>query len=96
LAHILGKTISEMNMSWREFSYWQAYFKIEPLEEGDNKRMATLLAQITNMSGRSLPGKQSVKPEDFFGGSAKQSTLDQSQSMDEQIEFMKSLGKSDG
>ena len=83
-----------MNMSWREFSYWQAYFKIEPLEEGDNKRMAALLAQITNMSGRVLPDRKSVKPEDFFGGSEKPST-DQSQSMEEQIAFMKSMGKSD-
>ena len=80
-------------MSWREFSYWQAYLKIEPPEEGDNKRMASLLAQITNMSGRVLPDHQSVKPEDFFGGSAKQ---DEQQSMEEQIAFMKSMGKSDG
>ena len=91
LALLLGKTISEMNMSWREFSYWQAYFKIEPPEEGDNRRTAALMAQITNMSGRVLPDRKTVSPDDFFGNSASNQ-----QSMDEQIAFMKSMGKSDG
>ena len=89
LALLLGKTVSELKMSWREFMYWQAYLRIEPPDDGDNKRTAMLLAQITNMSGRSLPGKRSVKPDDFLG-------KPKQQSMQEQIEFMKSIGQSDG
>ena len=89
LALLLGKTVSELNISWREFLYWQAYLRIEPPDDADNKRTAMLLAQITNMSGRSLPGKKSVKPDDFLGKS-------KSQTMQEQIKFMKSLGQSDG
>ena len=89
LALLLGKTVSELNMSWREFSYWQAYLHLEPPEKGDNERCAALMAQVTNMSGRSLPGKKTVKPSDFLGGKKEQQT------MEEQIAFMKSLGQSD-
>jgi len=96
LALMLGKTISEMNMSWREFSYWQAYFKIEPPEEGDNKRTAALMAQITNMSGRILPDKRTVKAEDFLSGFAGKVSTSNPQSMQDQIEVMKQMGKSDG
>jgi len=48
-----------------------------------------LLATITNMSGRSLAGQKPVKPADFLGKT-------KPQSMQEQIEFMKSIGNPDG
>ena len=83
-------------MSWREFSYWQAYLHIEPPDDGDNKRLAILLAQITNMSGRILPGKRTVKPSDFLSGLDVQVSTPKQQSMEDQIAYMKSIGKSDG
>lgn len=90
LALLLGKTLSEFDMDWEEFVYWNAYLSIEPPDEGDNQRTAMLLSQITNMSGRSLPDRKQVKPDDFLGKPKKpQSALDQ-------IAFMKSLGKKDG
>ena len=89
LALLLGKTVSELKMSWREFLYWQEYLRIEPPDEGDNKRTAALLAQITNMSGKSLPKNRTVKPDDFLG-------KPKQQTMQEQIDFMKSIGKPDG
>lgn len=73
-------------MSWREFLHWQAYLRMEPPDEADNARTAAVLAQITNMAGRSLPNNERVKPEDFLGKTKKQ-TLEQ------QIAFMKGLGK---
>lgn len=72
-------------MSWREFAYWQEYLRIEHPERGANLRAAALMAQITNMSGRSLPEKKMVTPEDFLGEK-------KPQSMEEQIAFMKGLG----
>ena len=89
LALLLGKTISELNMSWREFTYWQAYLNIEPPDKGAKERTAALLAQITNMSGRSLSGKKTVKPSDFLD-------KPKQQTMEEQIAFMKSLGQPNG
>ena len=91
LALLLGKTISELNMSWREFLYWQAYLNIEPPDTGDNQRTAALLAQITNMSGRALPSNKRVAPSDFLGNAEPVSM-----SIDNQIAFMKTLGKPDG
>ena len=88
LALLLGKTVSEMNMSWREFLYWQAYLNIENPERGDNQRTAAIMAQITNMSGRSLPDKKMVSVDDFLGTEKKSLQ----QSMQDQIDFMKSLG----
>ena len=86
LALLLGKTVSELNMSWREFTYWQAYLNLEPPEQSANERCAALMAQFTNMSGRSLPGKRTVKPSDFLGKPEKPQT------MEDQIAFMKTLG----
>jgi len=86
LALLLGKTISELNITWEEFIYWQAYLRMEPPDDGDNKRTAALLAQITNMAGRSLPERRRVKPEDFLGGKPRQT-------IEDQIAFMKGLGK---
>lgn len=76
-------------MSWREFVHWQAYLSIESPEHADNVRTAAILAQITNMAGRSLPDQKRVTLSDFLGNSkpARQ------QPMHDQIAFMKSLGK---
>ena len=87
LALLLGKTVSELNMSWREFTHWQAYLKIEPPEQADNMRTASLMAQITNMSGRSLPDKKMLSADDFLG-----IKKTRGQSMQDQINFMKGLG----
>lgn len=75
-----------MRISLREFHAWLAYLKLEPPEEGENQRTAALLAQITNMAGRSLPGKKTVKPEEFMPKKAKQR-----QTAEEQLAFMQSL-----
>ena len=88
LAFLLGKTLSEMDMSWREFMYWNAYLKLEPPDDGDNKRAAALMAQITNMSGKSLRNGKTVTADDFLGRSKSVA-----QSMEEQIAFMRGLGK---
>ena len=69
--------------------YWNAYLKLEPPDRGDNQRTAALMAQITNMSGRSLKEGQLKTAEDFLG-------KPKVQSMTEQIAYMKSLGKPDG
>ncbi len=74
-------------MSWREFLHWQAYLQIENPEQGDNVRCASLMAQITNMSGKSLSDKKWMSAEDFLGGGKTQG-----QSMQDQINFMKGLG----
>ena len=88
LAFLLRKTLSEMDMSWREFMYWNAHLKLEPPDEGDNRRAAALMAQITNMSGKSLRDGKTVTAEDFLG--ARKTHV---QSMEEQIAFMKSIGE---
>ena len=48
-------------------------------------RTAALMAQITNMSGKSLPKGKTVSVDDFMGKSKK------GQSIDDQIAFFKSL-----
>lgn len=88
LAFLLGKTLSEMDMSWREFMYWNAYLKLEPPDEGENQRSAALMAQITNMSGKSLRDGKTVTADDFLGRRAINT-----QSMEDQIAFMKSMGE---
>ncbi len=75
-------------MSWREFHYWQAYLHIESPERGANERTAAIMAQITNMSGRALPDKEMVSADDFLGAAKKTPQ----QSIQDQINFMKSLG----
>ena len=87
LAFLLKKTVAEISeMPWDEFVYWQAYLSIEPPGQQDDQRFAALMAQITNMSGRSLPDRKTVKPSDFLGSPKRQQT------MEEQIAFMKGLG----
>ena len=73
-------------MTWREFTYWMAYLELEPPEQADNYRSAMMLAQMTNMSGRSLPEGKRVKPEDFLGKAEPVA-----QSEHEQKAFMQSL-----
>jgi hypothetical protein len=78
--------VCELNITWREFLHWQAFLEAEPPEQGDNIRTAALLAQITNMAGRSLPDHKRVKPEDFMRQAAKQQTSE------DQKAFFMSLG----
>lgn len=85
LASHLGKTVSELDITWEEFVYWQAFLKIEPPDEPAMRRTAALMAQITNMSGRSLKNNKTVSADDFMGKKM--------QTPDEQIAFFKSLGK---
>ena len=77
-----------MDMSWREFPYWNAYLQLEPPDRGDNQRTAALMAQITNMSGKSLKEGKTVSPDEFLGKTVKK------QSMEDQIAYMKSLSNS--
>ncbi len=86
LALLLGKTVSELDISWREFLYWNAYLKLEPPDKSDNERLAVLLAQITNMSGKSLRPGKTVEPGDFL-------EKPKEKVIAEQISFMKRLGK---
>jgi hypothetical protein len=86
LALLLGKTVSELDITWDEFVYWQAFLRLEPPDQGDNQRTAALLAQITNMSGKSLKKGKSVSIDDFLGKPKRQS-------MEDQIAFMKGLGR---
>lgn len=89
LAFHFHRPLSELNITMREFFAWMAYLHIEPPERGDNERTAALMAQITNMSGKSLPKGKQVSPADFLGGKKRQ-TLDQ------QKAFFKSIGKQNG
>jgi hypothetical protein len=88
LAYLLGKTVSELDISWEEFVYWQAYLRLEPPEHAANVRNAALMAQITNMSGRSLKDNSRVTIDDFLGKPKRQS-------MEAQIAFMRGLGDSE-
>lgn len=56
---------------------------LRPPEEPANRRAAALMAQITNMSGRS--SRKTVTADDFLGGHKEQSA-------EEQIAFMRSIG----
>lgn len=78
-------------MSWREFLHWQAYLGMEPPDQADNQRTAALLAQITNMSGRSLPDRKRVSPDDFMRTAQKPQT-----SEDQKAFFMGLGGNQDG
>ena len=87
LASHLGKTIDELDITWDEFIYWMAFLHLEPVEEPANMRTASLLAQITNMSGKSLRDGKTVTPDDFYRKKPIK------QSIDEQISFFKSMSK---
>ena len=79
--------MDELDITWDEFVYWQAYLTIEHPEEGDNQRTAALLAQITNMSGKSMRDGKSVTADDFLGRK-KETPV---QSMEEQIRVFKAM-----
>jgi hypothetical protein len=66
LAAYLGKTVGELDMTWREFIYWQAFLDEEPPERAANMRTAALMAQIANYAGKSLPKGKMVKPSDYL------------------------------
>ena len=66
-----------------------AYLDLEPPDQAENYRSAMVLAQITNMSGRSLPDGKRVKPEDFLGQSDKPAKSAQSEA--DQKAFLQSL-----
>jgi len=87
LAFLFRRPLHELKMGMSEFAAWLAYLNLEPPDEGDNRRTAALMAQITNMSGRSLPDKKRVSADDFLGKKSKRQTAA------EQLAFMKSLGK---
>lgn len=78
--------MSELRLSLREFYAWLAYLGMEPPEEGDNARTAALMAQFTNMSGKSLPKGKTVSADDFLG--RKKEPL---QSTDQQKAFLRSI-----
>lgn len=86
LASHLGKTMGELDITWDEFMYWQAYLRLEPVDEPANTRAAAIMAQITNMSGKSLKEGKTVTVDDFLGKPRKQSISDQ-------IAFFKSISK---
>ena len=85
LASHLGKTVSDLHITWDEFVYWQAYLGVESPNEPANQRTAAILAQITNMSGRSMPKGKMVTADDFLGRPKEQTA-------EEQIAFMRGLG----
>lgn len=72
-------------MSCEEFMYWTAYLELEPPEMPALRRTAAIMAQITNMAGRSLPDKKFVDADDFLGTKKRQT-------MEEQLAFMRGLG----
>ena len=89
LALLLGKTVNELDITTTEFNYWVAFLKLEPPEAAANHRTAALMAQITNMAGRSLKDKSTVEADDFLGGPKVQTAA-------EQIAIMRTMGKPDG
>jgi hypothetical protein len=54
-------------MSRREFNQCLAYLQIEPPELPANTRTASVMAQIANYAGRSLPDKKMLSADDFLG-----------------------------
>jgi len=75
--------VSELNISWDEFIYWQEFLKMEPPDQAENARTAAIMAQLTNMAGKSLPAGKTVTAEDFLGR--------REQTAEEQIAFLKAL-----
>jgi hypothetical protein len=82
---LFRRPVSELNMTWREFCHWQAFLHENPPEASDDRRVAALMAQITNMSGRSLRDNKRVSAADFLGG-------EKEQTMQQQIDFMRTAG----
>jgi len=90
LAFHFRRPPSELRISFREFLHCLKYLQIEPPDEAENNRTAVLLAQISNMAGKSLPKGKHMKPEDFIGRK-------RAQTAEEQKAFLKSItGGRDG
>lgn len=87
LAFYFRRPVSELNISLREFYHWLHYLKLEPPDEGERQRFAALMAQMTNMSGKSLKQGHTVTADDFLG---KPKEIKR-QTAEEQIAFMKGL-----
>lgn len=85
LAFYLRRPVSELNITSREFTYWLAYLGIEPPEEGDNVRTASLMAHIANWSGKSMKKGRTAKADDYLGKKKPQQTEE------EQKAFFRSL-----
>jgi len=66
LAFYFHRPVSELNISFREFLLWLEYLRIEPPDKSANERTASLMAQITNMAGRSLPDRKTMSMRDFL------------------------------
>ena len=66
-------------MSRREFNQCLAFLHINPPEEGDNLRTASLMAQIGNYAGKSLKDGVSLSADDFLGKpkEVKQQTMEE-------------------
>lgn len=79
------RPLTELRITWREFLYWQAFLTEEHPDLAENRRTASLMATITNMSGKVMKDNQQVTAEDFLGGP-------KPQTMEQQIAFMRSLG----
>lgn len=92
LAWHFKRPVSELNLSWREFAHWMAFLQLEPPDAAENYRLAVLLSQMTNISGKSLPKGKKVKPEDFL---PKPAEKEQDSSMQKQF-FMSLRGGADG
>ncbi len=71
--------------------YWQEYLALVPPDRPASERTAALMAQITNMSGRSLPDKKMVRAKDFLDPQEPSQ-----QAMQDQINYMKAMEHSDG
>jgi len=76
-------------MTRREFNQALAFLQMNPPEETANIRTASIMAQIANFSGRSLPDKKMVSADDYLGRKK------QAQTAEEQKEFLRSIKPKD-
>lgn len=74
-------------MSRREFNQCLAFLQIDPPEQGDNMRTASLMAQIGNFAGKSLKAGHNLSADDYLGKPKKYQTAD------EQKAFLRGLKK---
>lgn len=82
---ILKRPVSELRMSWREFNLWQAYLNVENPEERQDRRLASLMAHISNMAGKQMADGKTAHPDDFLG-------IRREQSAEDQIRIMEAIG----
>jgi len=72
-------------MTHREFNQAMAFLQLHPPEESANVRTASVMAQIANFSGRTLPDKKMVSPDDYLGRKK------EPQSAEHQKDFLRSI-----